>query len=336
MLGALVLAPLVVLADDMKHKGVACLAVTPDGALGATGGWDKTIRIWDLAKAKEVRKIEAHTDAVVALAFSADGKLLASGSVDHTARVFDAATGKETAKLLHKAGVESVAFSPDGKQLATGSEDTFARLFDLATQQEKKKLEGHRRKVRSVAYAPDGKLLATASGDETVKLWDSSGKLVRMLEAEGGRLTCVVFSPDEKVTESELQVSQSMGVDESSPKTTVALPAKDAPTLETYFQIEKASEVAFSDEKKTVGVREFSCKKVTFVTPSGAKTLHSTAWISTDVKGSGLVALRIETDADGKKITLDFEVAGFGSKDKTDFGKTAAELAKALGGDEKK
>src|SRR4029078_69389 len=69
------------------HAGqVLPLAFAPDGATIATGGVDRTVRIWDTRTGAELRQLTGHTGEVHAVAFSPDGAIIASGSSDHTGR----------------------------------------------------------------------------------------------------------------------------------------------------------------------------------------------------------------------------------------------------------
>jgi hypothetical protein len=159
-------------------------------------------------------------------------------------------------------------------------------------------------------------------------------------EGDWAVLRCVFKAPNRvtrtvqsymvaKVTDTAIIQSQTLAGEGTS---TVKLPVKEAPDLETFFDIynDQVSEVAFSDEKKTVSGREFACKKITFVSANGGKPVHMTAWLSTEVKGSGIVCLLAETDDPKGKIVLSFELAGFGSRGKTEWGKTGEEVAAEL------
>jgi len=73
------------------HTGpVYALAV--HGDFVATGGADRTIRIWK--DRKLVRSIANHWEPVHALAFSPDGRFLASGSADRTVRLWQPELGR--------------------------------------------------------------------------------------------------------------------------------------------------------------------------------------------------------------------------------------------------
>ena len=117
------------------EDSVWSVAFSPDGRTLATGSWDKTARLWEVATGKEIAVLRGHEDAVSSVAFSPDGRTLATGSADKTARLWEVATGKEIAVLRgHEDAVSSVAFSPDGRTLATGSADNTARLWPVGQQ----------------------------------------------------------------------------------------------------------------------------------------------------------------------------------------------------------
>ena len=178
------------------NREVNSVAFSPDGRLLASGGGDKTVRLWDPATGEHQRTLAGHTGPVATVAFSPDGRLLASGGGDDTVRLWDPATGEHQRTLAgHTARVNGVAFSPDGTLLASAGDDT-VRLWDPATGEHQRTLAGHVGLVFEVAFSPDGTLLASA-GDGTVRLWDpATGEHQRTLAGHTGLVLEVAFSPD--------------------------------------------------------------------------------------------------------------------------------------------
>jgi hypothetical protein len=102
------------------HRGgVHHLAFSPDGRLLATGGADRTVRLWDCATGRERHCLVKHADMVGGVAFSPDGKTLASGG-GNTTTLWSIAQGQELITLEGTVGVHALAFSPNGKTLAAG------------------------------------------------------------------------------------------------------------------------------------------------------------------------------------------------------------------------
>ena len=203
-------------------SSVTSIAISPDGRTALSGGGvtDNTLRLWDLASGREIRKFEGHSDFVHSVAFSPDGKTALSGGTGAVTLgpgeliLWDLASGREIRKFEgHTETVNSVAFAPDGKTALSGSADKTLRLWDLATGREIRKLEGHPAAVSSVAIAPDGKTALSAGGCEkydaieawrcvkksSLRLWDlASGREIRTFEGHSDQINSVAFSPDGK------------------------------------------------------------------------------------------------------------------------------------------
>jgi RNA polymerase sigma factor (sigma-70 family) len=194
----------------LRHGGpVGAVAISPDGKTAASGGGlgDPTVRLWDMATARELRAFTGHTGQITGVAFTRDGKQLLSCAQDATVRVWDVGTGAEVRQLRgHDGGATGLALAPDGKTVATASQDDTARLWDVATGAEVRSLAhapgvlARVAGVNGVAFSPDGKALASAAEDGVVRLWDpATGKELQSLTAHEGAATCVAFSPDGKV-----------------------------------------------------------------------------------------------------------------------------------------
>ena len=80
------------------HTGwVAGVAVAVDGTRVVSGGYDGTVRVWDLATGRQQAQLTGHHGPAMAVAVAADGTRAVSGGYDGTVRVWDLATGHEVA-----------------------------------------------------------------------------------------------------------------------------------------------------------------------------------------------------------------------------------------------
>ncbi|GBF53569.1 tolB protein precursor, periplasmic protein [Microcystis sp. 0824] len=176
---------------------VRSVVYSPDGRYLASGSWDKTIKIWEVATGKELRTLTGHSGSVWSVVYSPDGRYLASGS-SNTIKIWEVATGNELRTLTgHSLLVLSVVYSPDGRYLASGSIDNTIKIWEVATGKQLRTLTGHSGSVWSVVYSPDGRYLASGSGDKTIKILEvATGKQLRTLTGHSGSVWSVVYSPD--------------------------------------------------------------------------------------------------------------------------------------------
>jgi WD40 repeat protein len=158
------------------------LTFSPDGRTLATTGYDRLIRLLDLATDKPTRTLKDHSDAVYGLAFSPDGRLLASAAADRAVKVWDVATGVRLYSLGESTDwVYAVAWSPDGRYLAAAGVDKSIRVWEVAREGGKvvRSVFAHEASITRLTYAADGKTLYSLSEDQTVKAWDTAQMVER-------------------------------------------------------------------------------------------------------------------------------------------------------------
>ncbi len=111
-------APLQVLQGH--ENPVQALAFSPATALLASGGADKTIRLWNSVQVSLVRTYTKAPDFVTALAFSPDGQTLVAGTLDGQVRIM--ATGRRRYRTLsaHSGRIVGLAFDSDETFLSAG------------------------------------------------------------------------------------------------------------------------------------------------------------------------------------------------------------------------
>jgi RNA polymerase sigma factor (sigma-70 family) len=178
---------------SVERGGVMELRFAAGGKALVSSGSDKTLRVWDPATGKEVRRLTGHQGWAGALTVSPDGRLLAcsaiSGFRDLAAvraevRLWDVTTGKEVRRrpAPEKRHAVCLAFSADGQSLAAAfgawtppGAVAEIKVWRLATGQETASLKGHTGQVAGLRFAADGKSLRSAGLDGTVRDWDLKG-----------------------------------------------------------------------------------------------------------------------------------------------------------------
>jgi WD40 repeat protein len=101
----------------------------------ATGGADKTVKLWEVATGKVARIFGPLDAPVSAVAYSRDFTQVGAAA-GKAVKVWNLADGKELQTLTHPADVLSLSFSVDKGKVVTGSADNSARVWDLATGKE--------------------------------------------------------------------------------------------------------------------------------------------------------------------------------------------------------
>lgn len=166
------------------HDSAAqAVAFSPKGPYLASGGADRTVKLWNIDTLDLARTYKGHKDFVSALAFSTDGRWLASAGLDGGIRLWSTSSSR-LQRILHghKGRVGGLAFSPSGDLLASAGDDGTIRLWNFRRGRTARALLGHSGPVRSVAFSPDGRLLASSGEDGTVKIW--SIDVVRQARAD--------------------------------------------------------------------------------------------------------------------------------------------------------
>jgi len=160
---------------DGHESAVQAVAFSAARGLIASGGADRTVRIWKAETFEPASVYRGHQDFVTALAFTADGRTLASGDLSGTVRVWSMTTRRaQRAIRAHKGGIAALAYSADGNWLATAGRDGLVKLWDMARPRPPRVFAGHSGEVRALSFAPDGATLASAGADGTVRFWSTA------------------------------------------------------------------------------------------------------------------------------------------------------------------
>jgi WD40 repeat protein len=152
---------------------------------------DDTLRMWDVATGKEIRKITLPQKGLVSLAWSPDGRVLATENFDQTISLWEVASGRERDRLgkpdpkvkplptyyyalARPMAGQTLAYSPDGGLLAVKGAANTVRVWDIAAAKEIGQFKGHEGAVQTLAFSRDGQSLASGSNDTTILVWDTT------------------------------------------------------------------------------------------------------------------------------------------------------------------
>src|SRR5205085_10563041 len=121
---------------ESYSSGVYATAFSPDKRWFATGGKDKTVRVWEVATGRKVRTLTGHTGWVTSLAFSPDSRWLASASLSGAVKLWDNETGRAARTLEgHTEAVNSVALDRKSTRLNSSHSQNSYAVFCLKKKQ---------------------------------------------------------------------------------------------------------------------------------------------------------------------------------------------------------
>jgi WD40 repeat protein len=153
------------------------IAVAPGGRLVATGSFDRSIKLWDLATGTEARSLggkNGHQNQVLSVAFSPAGDVLASGGSDNVVKLWDLPSAKPAATFAHTSAATRAAAAPDNKTVVIAYADGAIKLWSLPEGKPGPTLTGHTGAVTGLAFVPNGQVLVSVGEDRTLRYWSAA------------------------------------------------------------------------------------------------------------------------------------------------------------------
>lgn len=153
-------------------SAVQAIASDDAGSWLATGGADRTVKLWRPDDGQLRRTYRNLPDYVSAITFSNEGGLIAAGTLDGSIRLFSTAHNRPLRIFnSHKARVTALAFSPRGDLIASAAEDGSVRVRGVKSARPYWTLTALQVGARTLAFDTASRQLITGGQDGTVTIW---------------------------------------------------------------------------------------------------------------------------------------------------------------------
>ncbi|EGG23898.1 hypothetical protein DFA_06036 [Cavenderia fasciculata] len=193
------------LSTIAAHEGDAyTVQFHPGGNHIVTGGYDKSLHLYDVRTGQLVKSLIGHSSSVTRAIFNPHGNLVITGSKDCTIKFWDLVSGVCIKTLSsHLGEVTSVSTTTSGTYLLSASKDNSNRLWDIRTARPVKRFKGHQNTSKNFirsAFGPNESLVIGGSEDGSVYIWDiETCNILQKLNGHQGMVYSVQWSQQQSV-----------------------------------------------------------------------------------------------------------------------------------------
>ncbi|PVF92103.1 WD40 repeat-like protein [Serendipita vermifera] len=184
------------------ERTVHCIAVSHDSKRIASGGKDKTVRIWDMDTGEMIAgPFEGHGALISFISFSPDGSRILSASHDTTIRIWNSWTCEAVIGPLrgHTKAINAASLSRDGTMIASASEDKTIRLWCANTGQASDKSFEHKLPVKCIHISNNKELIGSGT-EYDIRIWSIRESIlihaIHLPKHSG--VNSIMFSPDDR------------------------------------------------------------------------------------------------------------------------------------------
>ena len=151
-------------------EAVTGLAFSKDDAKLISVGWDRSLKVWDLASGKE-EKTFPEAEPINTCVLIADGSWVLTGSAG-SIHLWNLNSSRLDTAINYDGEILSMGVLRNGEYFATGDDRGTITIWDAATLGRYRVIaKAHNRGVWSIAVTTDGRTLASGGEDGKVILW---------------------------------------------------------------------------------------------------------------------------------------------------------------------
>ncbi len=184
------------------------IAPSPDQKVLAVGGFDGSIRIWNVATRLKEATLRSrlhlrigHGALTTAVAFATDNSLLATGHLDGAIYLWKPGSAQELdASLRHEGAVGGLGFAAANTTLASGGADSTLKYWEMAAivnGEARRQLRRQPAEVTALAVADQGATIITGHSNRTIRVHDAaSGRLIATLHGHRAAPSALASSPN--------------------------------------------------------------------------------------------------------------------------------------------
>ncbi|ETO26853.1 WD-40 repeat-containing tyrosine protein kinase [Reticulomyxa filosa] len=136
---------------------ILCVRFSPDSKYLVSSSEDKTIQLWEIAKAKLIRTFRGHLASVHLVTFSPSGDTIASAASDASIRIWKTKSRKAIKQIKSGPKVTDIHFSQDGRFIVASSKDGKIRAWTVTS--------GHGRELFCIGQNPIDKFEFSPDGN---------------------------------------------------------------------------------------------------------------------------------------------------------------------------